>query len=107
ELVGRASNADGMGLYRLRPRTGRKHQLRAHMSALGIPIHNDMFYPTLLAYPDADDFARPLQLLARSIEFVDPITGFDRRFSSRRVLQEASPDEPRRDLPSIDRNTIG
>lgn len=107
ELVGRAARVDGMGLYRLRPRTGRKHQLRAHMSALGIPIRNDMFYPKLLAYPDADDFARPLQLLARSIEFVDPITGIDRRFCSGRVLQGGSPDEPRQDLPSIDRNMIG
>ncbi|HWL30307.1 MAG TPA: pseudouridine synthase, partial [Burkholderiaceae bacterium] len=78
------------GLYRLTPRTGRKHQLRAHMSALGIPIHNDMFYPDLLAYPDADDYARPLQLLARAIEFVDPVTGRDRCFRSRRVLQVAA-----------------
>ncbi|NGM86604.1 pseudouridine synthase [Parapusillimonas sp. SGNA-6] len=83
------------GLYRLTPTTGRKHQLRAHMSALGIPIHNDTFYPELLAHPDAGDYTRPLQLLARAIEFVDPVTGRDRCFRSQRVLQ-AAPATPRR-----------
>ena len=28
----------GEGLYRLTPRTGRTHQLRVHMNALGLPI---------------------------------------------------------------------
>src|SRR5690606_607198 len=60
--------------YRLRPYTGRKHQLRVHMSALGVPICNDGFYPELLAYQAEDDFTRPLQLLARAVEFQDPFT---------------------------------
>ncbi|MDS1139344.1 pseudouridine synthase [Pusillimonas sp. SM2304] len=79
-----------LGRYRLRPHTGRKHQLRAHMSALGIPICNDAFYPALQAHADADDFSHPLQLLARSIEFTDPVSGLPRRFESRRVLQAVS-----------------
>jgi tRNA pseudouridine32 synthase/23S rRNA pseudouridine746 synthase len=71
--------------YRLRPVTGRKHQLRVQMAALGLPIVNDPFYPRLL--PDkGDDFTRPLQLLARAIAFTDPVTGAARRFESSREL---------------------
>ncbi len=72
--------------YRLQPTTGKKHQLRAHMAALGIPILNDPWYPTLQA-AKGDDFSQPLQLLARKIAFVDPITQQLRAFSSRRQLQ--------------------
>lgn len=68
--------------YRLHPHTGRKHQLRVHMAALGMPIVNDLWYPALL--DDAvDDYTRPLKLLARSLAFVDPVTGAARRFESR------------------------
>ncbi len=71
--------------YRLTPVTGRKHQLRVHMAALGLPIVNDRFYPTLVDCAD-NDFSRPLQLLARSIAFADPVTGQPRRFESTRRL---------------------
>ncbi|HWU83915.1 MAG TPA: RluA family pseudouridine synthase [Rhodocyclaceae bacterium] len=71
--------------YRLAPHTGRKHQLRAHMAALGIPILNDPWYPTVVE-DKGDDFSRPLQLLAREIEFVDPLTQEKRRLASRRSL---------------------
>jgi tRNA pseudouridine32 synthase/23S rRNA pseudouridine746 synthase len=77
---------DSLARYRLLPSTGRKHQLRVHLSALGIPICNDLFYPHLQARHDVDDYERPLQLLARAIEFIDPISGQERRFESRRVL---------------------
>lgn len=67
--------------YALEPVTGRKHQLRVHMAALGAPIRNDRLYPQLM--PAAtDDYARPLQLLARSLAFVDPLSGVERRFES-------------------------
>ncbi|AND68800.1 hypothetical protein ATSB10_13460 [Dyella thiooxydans] len=72
--------------YRLRPVTGRKHQLRLHMAALGAPIANDPLYPQLAA-PAPDDPARPLQLLARALDFVDPLTGEPRHFESSRVLR--------------------
>jgi len=75
-----------LGRYLLRPRTGRKHQLRAHMSALGIPIRNDIFYPELRRHAGAGDFSRPLQLLARAIEFADPFSDRTLRFESRRRL---------------------
>ncbi len=83
--------AGHLGHYRLRPHTGRKHQLRAHMSALGIPICNDNFYPQLKAYSDTDDFTKPLKLLARAIQFTDPISGVLRRFESKRSLGTSVP----------------
>ncbi len=71
--------------YRLSPITGRKHQLRAHCAALGIPIYHDRIYPQLLP-ENSDDYAKPLQLLAKSIAFRDPISVEQRSFSSARTL---------------------
>jgi len=71
--------------YRLQPVTGRKHQLRVHMAALGAPIIGDTLYPRLQE-ADAADFSRPLKLLARGLAFVDPVTGQRRAFTSRRDL---------------------
>lgn len=76
----------GLGRYRLSPTTGRTHQLRLHMSGLGVPILGDEFYPVLGEKP-LGDFTRPLQLLAAELEFIDPISGEPRRFTSRRTLQ--------------------
>ena len=70
--------------YALTPVTGKKHQLRVHMNALGIPILNDRMYPLVVAAPDDHDC--PLQLLAKSIAFVDPITAQARRFTSSQYL---------------------
>lgn len=76
---------DAEALYRLHPRTGRKHQLRVHMASIGAPIVNDAFYPDAL--PDkGDDFDHPLKLLARAIAFDDPLSGQRRRFESGRRL---------------------
>lgn len=76
---------DDLGRYRLWPSSGKKHQLRAHLAALDIPILNDAWYPQLL--PDkGDDFSRPLQLLAKSIAFVDPFSGQHHHFESARSL---------------------
>jgi tRNA pseudouridine32 synthase/23S rRNA pseudouridine746 synthase len=72
-------------LYELRPSTGRKHQLRVHMASLGIPIVNDAFYPEALPCK-GDDVSAPLMLLARSIGFIDPLSGLPREFRSRRSL---------------------
>ncbi|MFY9714490.1 MAG: pseudouridine synthase [Microbacterium sp.] len=72
----------------LRPHSGKMHQLRVHLAALGLGILNDGFYPTLL--PETpDDFERPLQLLARELRFVDPLSGEDRVFTTRLTLQDA------------------
>jgi tRNA pseudouridine32 synthase/23S rRNA pseudouridine746 synthase len=72
-------------LYRLFPHTGRKHQLRLHLASLGVPILNDAFYPVALPCKQ-DDVSQPLQLLARAIRFIDPISGEQREFRSRRTL---------------------
>ncbi|MFE6052375.1 pseudouridine synthase [Kitasatospora sp. NPDC056446] len=77
---------DGLGRYRLRPLTGRTHQLRLHMSGLGLPILGDPVYPVVLPEPAPDDFRGPLQLLASVVEFTDPLTGRERRFETRRTL---------------------
>ncbi|MCR8957255.1 pseudouridine synthase [Variovorax sp. S2] len=77
--------ADGYALLELSPVTGRKHQLRVHCMALGMPIVNDPIYPTLLP-PDSDDFDKPLQLLAKSVAFQDPVSGELRTFTSPRSL---------------------
>ncbi|MGW1890875.1 RluA family pseudouridine synthase [Streptomyces sp. NPDC002004] len=72
--------------YRLEPLTGRTHQLRVHMNALGLPILGDPVYPTVADPVPDGDFRRPLQLLARLLEFTDPVTGRAHRFVSDRVL---------------------
>ncbi|MFK8907303.1 RluA family pseudouridine synthase [Streptomyces sp. YS-3] len=79
ELIG---HRGGLGRYRLLPATGRTHQLRVHMNGLGLPILHDPVYPVVAEEPDPDDFRRPLQLLARVLEFTDPVDGRERRFES-------------------------
>jgi tRNA pseudouridine32 synthase/23S rRNA pseudouridine746 synthase len=75
----------GVSLYRLRPVTGRKHQLRLHLSALGIPVLNDRLYPERTPAPE-DEFGAPLRLLAKSVAFRDPLSGQERYFESAREL---------------------
>lgn len=72
--------------YALHPVTGRKHQLRVHMAALGAAIVNDPLYPTLM--PEVSgDYSRPLKLLAKGLEFIDPLNGTRRRFTSQFTLR--------------------
>ncbi|MBU3067391.1 RluA family pseudouridine synthase [Nocardia sp. NEAU-G5] len=85
-LVELLEHRDGLGRYRLSPHTGRTHQLRIHMNGLGIPILGDDFFPELTDKP-VGDFTRPLQLLAATLEFTDPISGEPRRFETTRTLQ--------------------
>lgn len=72
----------------LRPHSGKMHQLRVHLAALGLGILHDGFYPELLP-EQPDDFTRPLQLLARELRFTDPLSGEERVFTTRRTLQDA------------------
>jgi tRNA pseudouridine32 synthase/23S rRNA pseudouridine746 synthase len=75
----------GKSRYRLTPRTGRTHQLRVQMASLGVPIAGDPLYPKAIDVAP-EDFSTPLQLLAHSLEFDDPVSGERRRFVSRRTI---------------------
>jgi len=76
---------DNLSKYLLKPVTGKQHQLRVHMMSLGIPILHDPFYPNVLPCK-GEDYSQPLQLLAKSIEFIDPITKEPRYFESKKAL---------------------
>lgn len=70
-----------LALYELQPVNGQRHQLRVHMNALGLPILGDAIYPVLTP-EGSQNFDMPLQLLAQSIAFTDPLSGEARRFES-------------------------
>ena len=72
--------------YGLNPISGKKHQLRLHMAALGAPICNDCFYPAV-DNELANDYQRPLQLLARELRFINPISRIEHHFRSQLTLQ--------------------
>ncbi|AXG77048.1 pseudouridine synthase [Streptomyces paludis] len=84
ELVERRG---ALGRYRLLPATGRTHQLRVHMNGLGLPLLDDPLYPVVQDRAP-DDYTRPLQLLAKVLEFTDPVTGAPCRFESRLRLAQ-------------------
>ena len=82
QLVG---TQEGFGRFAIRPRTGKKHQIRVHMHGLGFPIFGDRIYPRLLA-ADELDFSNPLRLLAKSLVFLDPLSGETRAFATPQSL---------------------
>jgi tRNA pseudouridine32 synthase / 23S rRNA pseudouridine746 synthase len=83
---GRAAQTDwrvvrvggGETRVRLMPRTGRSHQLRVHMLALGHPILGDPFYATGLAR----DFPR-LMLHSETLQFRHPDGGKGMRVTAK------------------------
>lgn len=75
------------GRFQLHPLTGKTHQLRLHMASLGFGIVNDRVYPELQS-ERADDFTRPLQLIARQLGFRDPVTGDQVDLESGQAVQE-------------------
>jgi tRNA pseudouridine32 synthase/23S rRNA pseudouridine746 synthase len=79
-------NFGGLARYQLEPVTGQRHQLRVHMAALGLPLVGDGIYPVLTPEGSADT-TQPLQLLAQSISFTDPVSGKPLRFESQRQLR--------------------
>jgi tRNA pseudouridine32 synthase/23S rRNA pseudouridine746 synthase len=85
-LVDKVEVNGHLARYRLKPLTGKQHQLRVHMASLGCPILNDPFYPELLANK-GEDYSAPLQLLAKTLEFTDPITGEPQVFESQLHLK--------------------
>jgi tRNA pseudouridine32 synthase/23S rRNA pseudouridine746 synthase len=83
EVIGKEGDAVRV---RLRPLTGRKHQLRVQLAALGAPIVNDPFYPNLVPNK-GDDFSAPLCLLAKSLVLPHPEGGRLLSFDSGRGLE--------------------
>ena len=80
-------HTDTKAFLKLYPITGRKHQLRIHLSNIGFNIINDRLYP-ILHEKKPPDFKNPLQLLAKQLQFIDPVTGNIKIFSSRQKLSE-------------------
>ena len=70
--------ANGETRVRLMPKTGRSHQLRVHMQALGHPILGDPFYASgaALAYPR-------LMLHSETLQFRHPDGGQGMRISAK------------------------
>ena len=75
----------GLARFVLTPLTGKTHQLRLHRGALGFGLLHDRYYPELQPEQD-DNFATPLQLVAKRVAFRDPLTGRPREFESPRSL---------------------
>ena len=84
-VISRHCSIENHWHYDLRPTTGRTHQLRIQMAAMGAPIANDRLYPSLVQ--DAvDDYTAPLKLLAKRLAFKDPFTGLHHTFTSQLTL---------------------
>ncbi|BAN99211.1 pseudouridine synthase [Plautia stali symbiont] len=66
-----AYDADNSARVQLKPITGRSHQLRVHLLALGHPILGDRFY----AHPEALAMAPRLQLHTESLTITHPAFG--------------------------------
>lgn len=87
------STTDSIALVKLTPLTGQRHQLRVHMNHLGLPIVNDQIYPELYPEPEptpqawAKRYNEPLQLLAQSLGFIDPISKQTLEFHSQLSLK--------------------
>ncbi|MBW7981474.1 bifunctional tRNA pseudouridine(32) synthase/23S rRNA pseudouridine(746) synthase RluA [Enterobacillus tribolii] len=69
-------DADGTSRVKLTPITGRSHQLRVHMLALGHPILGDGFY----AHPAAREMAPRLLLHAQELCITHPAFGSPMHF---------------------------
>jgi len=85
-LIELIERCDGIGLFRLQPVTGKKHQLRVHLCEIGSGIVNDPLYSDYSDIESGDDYHRPMQLLAHRLEFIDPVTGRQMEFQSKLSL---------------------
>ena len=63
------SHADNYSLVEVELLTGRHHQIRCQLSAIGCPIKGDLKYGAQRSNPDGS-----ISLLARSVEFIHPVS---------------------------------
>ncbi|SMF43147.1 23S rRNA pseudouridine955/2504/2580 synthase [Tistlia consotensis] len=76
------SHARKASFVALRPLTGRTHQLRVHMAALGCPILGDGKYGGRQAFLDRPALPKQLMLLARELAVPHPEDGTTVRFTA-------------------------
>ncbi len=93
--------------FRLEPLTGKQHQLRLHLNLIGSQILHDRYYPVLQPKRN-DDFTRPLQLVAKVLQFIDPVSQEVMEFrSTRELCWKGSDDVARRDAEAQRRKKLG
>lgn len=63
-------SSDRYNLLEINLETGRKHQIRVQLSAIGCPIKGDLKYGDKRSNPDGS-----ISLIARRIQFVHPVSG--------------------------------
>ena len=86
EVINRAARST---LVKLTPITGRSHQLRVHMLAIGHPILGDNFY----ADPLAKSLASRLLLHAQALTINQPYSGKELSFTSQPSFIEPEPEQ--------------
>lgn len=64
------ANGERYNLIEIELMTGRKHQIRVQMSAIGCPIRGDLKYGDKRSNPDGS-----ISLMARRIRFIHPVSG--------------------------------
>jgi len=64
------ASSDRYHLLEVKLETGRKHQIRAQLAAIGCPIKGDLKYGDTRSNPDGS-----ISLMARRIRFVHPVSG--------------------------------
>ena len=63
-------SSDRYHLIEVKLETGRKHQIRVQLSAIGCPIKGDLKYGDKRSNPDGS-----ISLMARRVRFVHPVSG--------------------------------
>lgn len=64
------ARSDRYNLLEVNLETGRKHQIRVQLSAMGCPVRGDLKYGDKRSNPDGS-----ISLMARRIEFIHPVSG--------------------------------
>lgn len=77
------AEGDNYSLLEIELLTGRKHQIRAQLSAIGCPIKGDLKYGAKRSNPDGS-----ISLVAKSLSFKHPVGG------SEMFLEVSCPDDP-------------